>query len=397
MKDIIKKNKFIILLFLLSFTLRLIYVLLVDTPIISDFRAMYDASIELVNGTSNYKSMNYFILWGYQMGHVLYQAILLNMCNSVLFLKIFNCIISSFTVVFVYLLCCRVAGKKSSRIISIVYSLFPFSLYMNSVLSNQQLPLLLVLIALYLFINIDYNKFIGKSLFIGLLLGLSNILRSEVIVIIGSLFVFSLFLIKNHGFKKICFSFIIIFSMYLVCFKGCSFILKQSGISPNGLSNMNPNWKFVLGFNYKTSGMYSEEDAALYAYDADLSRQEVINRIKNYKEIPLLFVKKTKILWLNSDLYWPIGHLSNSPFYKVSNVVNQSYIYLFVLLSILSLKKLFSNKVQLLIFIILFMYFGTYLLIEVMPRYAYNLHAFEAVLCSVGLDVLITRFKKKSV
>ena len=268
---------------------------------------------------------------------------------------------------------------------------------MNSVLSNQQLPLLLILIALYLFINIDYNKFIGKSLFIGLLLGLSNILRSEVIVIIGSLFVFSLFLIKNHGFKKICFSFIIIFSMYLVCFKGCSFILKQSGISPNGLSNMNPNWKFVLGFNYKTSGMYSEEDASLYAYDADLSRQEVINRIKHYKEIPLLFVKKTKILWLNSDLYWPIGHLSNSPFYKISNVVNQSYIYLFVLLSILSLKKLFSNKVQLLIFIILFMYFGTYLLIEVMPRYAYNLHAFEAVLCSVGLDVLITRFKKKSV
>ena len=119
--------------------------------------------------------------------------------------------------------------------------------------------------------------------------------------------------------------------------------------------------------------------------------------IKHYKEIPLLFVKKTKILWLNSDLYWPIGHLSNSPFYKVSNVVNQSYIYLFVLLSILSLKKLFSNKVQLLIFIILFMYFGTYLLIEVMPRYAYNLQVFEAILCSIGLDFIFSLKKNVKV
>ena len=45
---------------------------------ISDFKMMYDAALEIVNGTDSYKSMSYFITWGYQMGHVLYQAVLLN-------------------------------------------------------------------------------------------------------------------------------------------------------------------------------------------------------------------------------------------------------------------------------------------------------------------------------
>jgi len=390
MKDFIKRNKFIIILFCFSFLLRLVYVLFVDTPIISDFKVMYDASQELINGTSNYKDMPYFIIWGYQIGHVIYQTILLSIYNSVLFLKVVNCIISSLTVVFVYLLCNKVSSNKSSKVISILYILFPFPLYMNSVLSNQQLPLLLILIALYLFVSIDYSKFIRKSLIIGCLLGLSNILRSEVIVIIGSLFIFSLFLIKIYGFKKIVISFMLIIITYLFVFKGCSYILKVSNISPNGLSNLNPNWKFVIGFNYETSGMYSESDASIYAYNSDLSKKEVLNRIKDYKKIPLLFLKKTKILWLNSDLYWPIGHMDNTLFYKISNIINQFYIYLFIVLSIISFKKLFKNKIQLLIFIILFLYFGTYLLIEVMPRYAYNLQVFEAILCSVGLDVIFS-------
>ena len=74
---------------------------------------MYDASQELINGTSNYKNMPYFLTWGYQMGHVFYQALLLNINNSVLFLKIINCIVSSLTVAFVYLFCNKVSSNKS--------------------------------------------------------------------------------------------------------------------------------------------------------------------------------------------------------------------------------------------------------------------------------------------
>ena len=395
MRDFLKKYSFIIFLFCLAFFVRLIYVLCVDTPIISDFKVMYDASLELLNGTSNYKSSSYFLLWGYQMGHVFYQYLLLSIFNSVTFLEIINCFITSLTVVFIYLIAKMYSSSLSSKLISIFYLFFPFPLFMNSVFSNQQLPLLLILISVYLLLNINYNKYIYRCILIGFLLAISNVLRSEAIVILFSFFLFSFFFIKSIGFKKVIISFCIIFVTYFSVFKGISYAFKLSGISPNGLSNMNPAWKFVLGFNYDTNGMYSASDASIYSGDAISSRNEAVNRIKNYKKIPMLFLKKSKVLWINSDLSWPIGHISNTSFYKISNVINQCFIFLFLILSFISIKKIFCfNRVYTLCFIILSVYFFVYLLIEVMPRYAYNLQAFLAILSSFGLDIILCYFKR---
>lgn len=390
MKNLSDKKKFIIFLFCFSFIIRLIYILIVRTPIESDFKLMYDASLELVNGTSNYKSMAYFINWGYQMGHVFYQAIFLYFFKSAFFLELINCITTSLTVIFIYLICSMYSSSFSSKIISIFYSLFPFPLFLNSVLSNQQLPLLLILISIYLFLKSDYDY--NKSILIGIILGISNILRSESIVIIFSIFLFSLFQIKKFPIKKIVISFSIIFICYFSVFKSTSYIFKVSGISPNGLSNMNPYWKFVLGFNYDTKGMYSSADASIYSNDPFKAKEETIKRIKDYNKIPFHFLKKSKILWFNSDLSWSIGYVHDSTFYKVFNYINQLYIILFIILSIISLKYLFSfNNVYLLCFIILFVYGGVYLLIEVMPRYAYNLQVFEAIIGSIGLDFIIRK------
>ena len=392
MKEFLKKHKTIIILFIFSFIIRLIYILIAKTPIESDFKMMYNASLELINGTSEYKGMSYFINWGYQMGHVIYQAILLFFIKNPFFLKFMNCIITSTTVVFIYLISKINSSKKSSIIISIIYSLFPFPLFLNSVLSNQQMPLLLILIALYIFLKDNYNY--KKSIIIGLLLGISNILRSETIVIIFSIFIFSLFQIKKLPLKKIIISFSIILIMYLSIFKGCSYALKISGISPNGLNNTNPYWKFVLGFNYETQGMYSTKDAEIYSGDPIKSKEETINRIKDYKKIPVHFIKKTKILWFNSDLSWSIGYIENTTLYKLFNTINQIFIIIFLLLSMISLKNLLKfNKVYLLCFIILFVYGGVYLLIEIMPRYAYNLQAFEAIISTFGLDYIIKKIK----
>lgn len=392
MKKFLKKNHFIIFLFSLSLIIRLIYILYIDTPIISDFKTMYDASLELLNGTSNYKTSPYFLLWGYQMGHVFYQYLLLSIFNNVTFLEIINCIITSFTVVLIYLISKMYTSSFSSKLISNLYLFFPFPLFINSLLSNQQLPLLLILLAIYLLLNIDYNKYIFRCILIGFILAISNTLRSEAIIILFSIFIFYIFLMNKIGFKKTIISFAIIFITYFSVFKGISYTFKISGISPNGLNNMNPAWKFVLGFNYNTNGMYSDSDASIYSKDPTLARNEVINRIKQYKKIPPLFLKKTKILWFNSDLSWSIGHIPNTYFYKITNIINQCFIIIFIILSLISIKKIFTfNPVYTLCFIILSVYFSVYLLIEVMPRYAYNLQAFLAILSSFGLDIILKK------
>lgn len=394
MKKFFKDHKFIIFLFSSSFIIRLIYILMVDTPIISDFKAMYDASIEIINGTNNYKDLPYFVYWGYQMGHVIYQALLLSICNSVTFLEIVNCITTSLTVVFIYLICNIHSSNKSSKIVSIIYSFFPFPLFMNSVLSNQQASLLLILIATYLLLKINYNKYISKSIIIGLLLGISNILRSEAIVIIFSIFIYTLLSLRKTLWKKPLISFGLILLIYLSIFNCTSLTLKITNISQNGLENKNPAWKFVTGLNFDTNGSYSEEDAATYSTNYDLAKQEVINRIKDYKKLPNLFLKKIKKLWTKSDLYWPLGHISNKSLYNYLTVLNQYFIYFFIILSLMSLTNIFHfNRTCTLFLIILLTYFIVYLFIEVMPRYAYNLQVFEVILSSFTLDKILKNRK----
>ena len=397
MKNFIKKNKFIIFLFSLAFIIRLIYVLIIDTPIISDFKTMYDASLELINGTTNYKNMPYFLLWSYQMGHVIYQALLLSICNSITFLEIINCIITSLTVVLIYLICKMYASDKSSKIVSILYLFFPFPLFMNSVLSNQQLSLLLILISIYLFLNISHKKYIRESIIIGILLGISNVIRSEAIVIIVSLFLYTVLSIKRNFWKKPLICFLLIILMYTAVFNCTSSILKISNISPNGLKNSNPAWKFVTGLNYYSGGSYSQEDAYKYASNYDLAKKEVFNRLKIYQKLPSLFVKKINTLWIKSDLYWPLDHISSRTIYTTLTIINQYFIYIFIILSILSFKCLSKMPpTHKLSFIILFIYFEIYLFIEVMPRYAYNLQPFEVILSAFGLDRIFKYLKRNS-
>ena len=395
-KKWIKENKFIIFLFLFSFIIRLGVILLVDTPIISDFKVMYDAALEIVNGTDSYKSMGYFITWGYQMGHVLYQAFLLSIVNSAFFLKIVNCIITSLTVVFVYLISKRICSERSAKISSILYSIFLFPLLLNTVLTNQFLPVLLILIALYILLNINFKKkFVISSVIVGILLGLSNIFRSETIVIVFSILLYFVFLfITKVDWKKLIISFLIIFMGYYVVFNGTSLLLKATNVSPSGLEIRNSSWKFVLGFNYETSGMYSNHDAAIYAGDSEAAKKEAINRIMQFEKIPLHFLKKTKILWFNSDLSWSIS--MDEVYYKVLNIINQIWIVLFNILAVCSAFRFIKFKFEkehVLMCLILLVYFGVYLLIEVMPRYAYSLQIFEAIIIGISLDYIFTKIK----
>lgn len=395
-KKLVKENKFIIFLFLFSFIIRLGVILLVDTPIISDFKVMYDAALEIVNGTDSYKSMGYFITWGYQMGHVLYQAFLLSIINSAFFLKIVNCIITSLTVVFVYLISRRICSERSAKISSILYSIFLFPLLLNSVLTNQFLPVLLILIALYILLNINFKKkFVISSVIVGILLGLSNIFRSETIVIVFSILLYFVFLfITKVDWKKLIISFLIIFMGYYVVFNGTSLLLKATNVSPSGLEILNSSWKFVVGFNYESNGMYTDEDAAIYSRDSEAADKEAINRIMQFEKIPLHFLKKTKILWFNSDLSWSIS--MDEVYYKVLNIINQIWIILFNILAVCSAFKFIKFKFEkehVLMCLILLVYFGVYLLIEVMPRYAYSLQVFEAIIIGISLDYIFTKIK----
>lgn len=396
-KTWLSKHKLIIFLFLFALIIRIAVVLLINTPVISDFKTMLEASKELVNGTDAYKSMPYFICWGYQMGHVIYQAILLNIINSITFLKIVNAIVTSSTVIMIYLIGKELSNTKAAIIISIIYSIFLFPLLLNTVLTNQLLPMLLILIAIYLWMKKKKeNKLM--PVIIGILLGISNMLRSETIVIIIAFVLYTIFLmIKKENRKALIINLCLIIISYFTLTTATSFALKATDISPSGLENKNSSWKFLEGLNVETRGQYSEDDAVKYSYDKKKTTKELKKRIQEeWQQYPLLFAKKTKILWLNSDLSWSLGHIENQEDLKLYEGINQIFIYFFVIMSLLSAITLFKKtykKEQILILLILFIYFGVYLFIEVMPRYAYSLQIFEALLASITLGYILDNKK----
>ena len=71
---------------------KLLVILIINPPIESDFLVMYEASKSLMDGNHSYVNLPYFITWAYQTGHVVYQALLLKIIDSVFFLKLINCL-----------------------------------------------------------------------------------------------------------------------------------------------------------------------------------------------------------------------------------------------------------------------------------------------------------------
>ena len=181
-----------IFIFILALIIRLISVFYLKVNIVDDFKTMYEASRDLIVHNFDFLKSSYFEIFSYQLGHVLYQGALLKIINSVLFLKIVNSLVTSFVVLFIYLISKKLFSEKTARCVSLLYLFFLYPIYLNSVLTNQHIPALLGLITIYLLIT-KKNSY-KLSVIIGIILAVANVLRTESIIIILSIIIYNLFL-----------------------------------------------------------------------------------------------------------------------------------------------------------------------------------------------------------
>ena len=124
-----KLKKFPIILFLIALFLRIIICLVVKTEPISDFKALLEASRSINVSDFSFLNSTYFLTWAYQMGFVFYQSLLLKIFDSVLFLKIVNCFITSSICVLIYYIAKEFIKEKYARVVSLFYCFFsiPFN------------------------------------------------------------------------------------------------------------------------------------------------------------------------------------------------------------------------------------------------------------------------------
>ena len=100
------------------------------------------------------------------------------------------------------------------------------------------------------------------------------------------------------------------------------------------------------------------------------------------------------LTYLNDKSIHILGkQISANALIKLVDEINQLFIYVFILLSILAIwinRKNMSNQ-QFLLLIILLVYTGVYLLIECTPRYAYTAQIFMFIMSAYSVDYIIKR------
>ena len=156
-----KIKKFPIVLFLVALLFRIVFCYIVDTQPISDFKVLLDASRSVNASDFSFINTTYFTTWSYQMGFVFFQSLLLKICDSVLFLKIINCFITSGICVLIYYIAKEFIKEEYARVVSLFYCFMIFLLTYVTVLSNQHFSALLIYLAIFILIcdNIKNSKF----------------------------------------------------------------------------------------------------------------------------------------------------------------------------------------------------------------------------------------------
>ncbi len=380
----IKTKYFPILLFLIAFIIRIIGVFVLKLEVVDDFKTMLEASRNLINGNLDFLSSNYFLNFPYQLGHVLYQALFLKIINSVLFLKIINSIITSSIIIFIYFISKKIVKEETARYISILYLFYFYPLYLNSVLTNQHLPVLLSLIGIYLLL--EKPKTWKLSIIISFLLALANVFRTESIIWIAGIVLYKILIEKDKVVNTL-----VLLGTYLLFTTILSNLVYLSPLHTK-LVNNDPEWKFYCGLSTKYNGIYNAEDEEVF-FHSEKGKELLIQRIKQDKtSFPVLFLKKEVILWTQTNYDLILENKIDNSFLNL----NQGYLNIIILLFIIGIFPRKEEKKEILLFkIILALYYGIYLFIEISPRYAYVLHILMFILIGVGIEKTKEIFNNK--
>lgn len=397
---------FPIILFITSILIRLVVILLGKFPQGADFWLMMNAAQRINLNDFSWSNTLYFQTWAYQTGFVLYEALLFKLFKTEFALKVVNIILSSLTVLFVYNTSKKITNEKTARVVSLLYMLLPIELILNVVLNNHIVSALITYIGITFLIKKD--KTIKDYIISSILISIGNILRPEGIIVVFSLIVFEILYLKKDKVLDIGKKLFVFLFIYLMVGSISSFIIQKAGINSQGLSNNNPTWKFVLGFNHDTCGYYSGDDEK-YIEDLDKEKEIVKERIfSNPSDTAKLFVCKIDHFWLLSDSntksetfkeqsYSLFGkEISYEQIEEVALKYN-SQIYLLTLLMcfigvIFNNKKLKEDNTIFFLIMIITTFF-VYLLIEIRPRYTYFIHISIFILSSYGYDYILNKIK----
>ena len=398
----IPERPFLICFVLVALVAKIGLSLWIDAAPVSDFARLYEAAKQVSAGDFSFQTMPYFQHWSYQTGFVLYEAFVIRLFGTgTTALIVLNGIQMTMTNLLVYGFIRKVSGNKACAMLGgILYLFYPAPYFLGSVLTNQHLATLFLLLGLYCIVMVERNRLL-YTLLAGVFIALGNIIHP--IGIVPFVAVLLYLLLKffegiRDGFKKGLVrwgSRAVSFAAVYVCVGLLlSALVVVSGINVYGIKNDDPLWKFAVGLNPQSGGTYSADIYERVSNASDSEERTKIESViisENLSAIaknPLHFIyDKNRRMWASYEsTAWSFGADASANRTEGENTfwqrvaiparkLDKCY-YLIVLVLLLfglgwAVKKR-RVKLSTLLFVLVFLiYFGVHLLVEVQPRYRY--------------------------
>ncbi len=395
----------------LCLVLRLSWMLAVRTPAQSDFGLMLDAAQKAAAGDFSWTGPegSYFWRWSYQIPFVLYEALVWKLIPSIWALKGMNLLFMVGIDALIYAVARRFLPARAALIPALLYAIYPASIHMSAVLTNQHIATFFLLLGVWLVLT---GKGWPQMLLAGACFAIENLMRSEAIVFLATLLCCALCLLlrfpRRETVKRLAAGVLAVLVAYAGVSRAIPAGLTAAGAAPYGVTNRMPQWMFTLGLDAAGNGAYSDRNAHILTILDDDARTAETRRIieesfRQRGDALGFFVEKTAFMWAQEEsFYWSTGYLdpaarplglSVDTTIKLLSTAEKA-LYLLVWLSMpLTALLLFRGREEdwaggaaFFCLIAVCAAFCAYLLIEVQPRYRYFIMPFLFLLS--GLPAL---------
>lgn len=398
-------------LFLVRLALALCFILWLEPQPVQDFATMHTAAGQLATGSHDYLNNIYFFNWAYQSAFVAYQALVIALFGPSVFpLQLLNALWLAGTNVLVYQIAKRFLPEKAAMTTGVLYCIYPAPLFLAGVLTNQHLSVFLLYSALYILLCWDITPL--RALGAGAVIALGNAIRPIGVIVMLAAVLWLLIRALHRTDLRSALHGACVAASYFIVGAALSGLIVASGINPEGLSNNQPMWKFVVGLNQDSNGSWNRDDYETYlslptqeAHQA--MTQAVQDRLRvGPARLAGLAWRKSAVMWAGSeDLYWGFGHLEQDApaFAGLSwNAVQlllgwlDKGIYLLAFsLALLGLILRLREKERcghsLPLVLLLCGYYAVHLIVEVQSRYRYFLMPCIFLLAGITMARLLRR------
>jgi len=398
--------------------IRLWYALTTKIPVFVDQLVCLNAAKSTVLGDFAWTQDGYFQRWAFQIPLVLYEALVLRIFGTVRWLYIFNGMFSIATCFLIYLIINKMYSKDTALIVTAIYSCFPESIYRISCLYNFIIAVMIALVGIYFFASvckaysekedIKMSKLLRIFLLTGLFLGISNLFRTETVVVLLGVECWIIYTIianaKKEKLSSLLLRSILCMIVTYVAFKAVNIAVDysviHSGISQNGIKNGCKYWYIVCGLTPESHGGYSEKYEYI-VYIKDKSEQlkafrQILKEIfstQDFFGIVKFFLLKALGMWgvpYNDFIFNESGKWYPFTMHFTMAFNHIIYIIMFLLSTIGALKRK-TNDFIMFILVTFIGFFLVYIIKEMSVQYRYYTIVIITLCSASGVDYLINK------